>query len=72
MLPQSVLSDNILVSFPGRGSEASFPVKNDIDLNFDGRQREDIELTVEIFLATPRLMTPLGRIWLIEYEEAKF
>ena len=38
--------DNKLASFPGNRSEASFPGKNDIDLTFDGRQNEDIELTV--------------------------
>jgi hypothetical protein len=39
--------------------------------DFDDRQRLSIILVVNIYLATPRSKTPLGRILLIKDEEAQ-
>jgi hypothetical protein len=45
-IPSSIGALTLVVEFLGNESEASFPGKNDIDLTFDGRQKEDTELTV--------------------------
>ena len=44
---------------------------DDIVSAFDDRQRLNIILVVNIYLATPHSKTPLGRILLIKNEEAQ-
>ena len=52
--------------------KAEFPWENDIDLFLDGKQEIDIIIDCNLLLGDSTFKTPLGRIQLIEDEEAEF
>jgi hypothetical protein len=52
--------------------KAEFPWENDIDLFLDGKQETDIRIDCNHFPGDSTFKTPLGRIRLIEDEEAEF
>ena len=52
--------------------KAELPWENDIDLFLDGKQEIDIIIDCNLLPGDSTFKTPLGRIQLIEDEEAEF
>ena len=56
----------------GEEIQAQLPWENDIDLFLDGKQEIDIIIDCNLLPGDSTFKTPLGRIQLIEDEEAEF